>query len=239
MLSRFRTATAIVITATAAGLSGCRDSGGLPEDTSRKLALETTVRTSTNPPSRFFCGNFNKASASPGGCDSYATDQSGRLPAVERTEIRGWIVSTDGVRWVEDDEVGVEVLLDWGWSAVANGVVPINTPEAVVGAITPHNIITFGRNPSDFSSGGSRLSSGNSAQAWGGPFATVIHVELQAWRTRADGVSMPAEWTSLKARDFAESGGGTITRQFAFPFDAERAFAEPPMQRNLAPGDYV
>jgi hypothetical protein len=240
MLSRVRTATAIVITATAVGLSGCQDcGGGIPEDTSRKLALETTVRTSANPPSRFFCGNVNKATPSPGGCESYATDQNGNLPAVERTEIRGWIVSSEGIGWGEEDEVGFDVLLDWGWSPVASGVVPINTPEAVVAAITPHNIITFGRNPSDFSSGGSRLSSGNSAQAWGGPFAVVIHVELQAWRTRADGVSTPAEWTSLKSRDLEVRGGGIITKQFTFPFDPERAFAEPPMQRNLEAGDYV
>lgn len=241
MHSKVGRATTILVAAAAAGLSGCRGcGGGLPEDTSRKLALETTVRTSGNPPSRFFCGNVNKASASPGGCASYATDQSGSLPAVERTEIRGWIVSSSGVHWVEDDEVGVEVLLDWGWSPLANGVVPINTPDAVVDAITPHNIITFGRKPSDLSSGGSRLSTGNSSQAWGGPFAAVVHVEMQAWRTRADGVAMPTEWTALKARDFPEpGGGGTITRQFAFPFDPERGFAEPPMQRNLQAGDYV
>jgi hypothetical protein len=240
MLTSVRTLTAILITATAVCLSGCQNcGGGIPEDTSRKLALETTVRTSANPPSRFFCGNVNKASASPGGCASYATDQNGPLPAVERTEIRGWIVSNEAVHWVEDDEVGFEVLLDWGWSPAASGVVPLNTPEAVVGAITPHNIITFGRNPSDFSIGGSRLSAGNSAQAWGGPFAAVIHVELQAWRTRTDGVSMPAEWTTLKTRDLATPGGGIITKQFTFPFDPELAFAEPPMQRNLAPGDYV
>ena len=224
----------------AASLSGCRECRGLPEDTSRKLALETTVRTSANPPSRFFCGNVNKTSATPGGCQSYATDQNGQLPAVERTEIRGWIVSSEGVHWVEDDEVGVEVLLDWGWPVVASSVVPINTPEAVVGATTPHNIISFGRKPSDFSSGGSRLSPGNSAQAWGGPFAAVVHVELQAWRTRADGVPMPTDWTTIKQRDLPEpGGGGTIIKNFAFPFDPQRASAEPAMQRDLQAGDYV
>jgi hypothetical protein len=94
----------------------------------------------------------------PGRCESYGTNQNGRLPAYERTELRGWVVQAP--HWTESDEMGMNVLLDWGWEPLAEGVHALNTPDAIIGAITPASVIMRGVNPNDFRAVSSRLSGG-------------------------------------------------------------------------------
>src|SRR6266542_3258359 len=192
--------------------------------------VETATATSSTPPSHFYCGNVNKAVVGAGGCDSYATDEKGRLPAFERPEIRGWIVAAPA--WSDDDEVAMNVLLDWGWQPLASGVRALNTPEAVVNAITPANVIVFGRNPADYTALSSRLSPANSRQAWGGPFAAVVHVELQAWRLRLGSIPAPSDWFTRRRHPESDN-------EHLFAFDPIRPAAEPALERDLKVGDYV
>lgn len=189
--------------------------------------LRTATGTTVIKPSELYCGAGDKVVQSAGGCSSHATDGNGPLPAFERTEVRGWVLETPA--WTGDQaEVAFGVLLDWGWPA-APGVRAINTPEAIIQALTPHNIIGFGHSPADRTMPSSRLLTGAvGASAWGGPNAAVVHVEVIGWRVAGN---PPADWGVSKT-----DGNGTT---WAFPFDPFRPVAQPPMQRDLLPGDYV
>jgi len=183
------------------------------------------VETSTSPipPSHVYCGNINKDVRGPGNCAGNGTDFSGRIPAFERTEMRGWIVREPG--WPEIDEMGLSILLDWGWTANA-GIRAINTPEKIIETVTPFNVLTFGVDPSDRTAGGRPLlPTQTSGEAWGGPNAAVIHVENQGWRFS----------------DAAPSGWTISRRSTVFSADLLRPTAVPPLAADatVGIGDYV
>lgn len=86
--------------------------------------------------------------------------------AIERAEIRGWIVQTFNIDWLGrvengaqfDEEATLDILLDTGWPTYATGatcdvVSPDSNPNpcalndihAIGDLLTPHNIIAMGR----------------------------------------------------------------------------------------------
>ena len=213
----------LVVLAMAAGCNG-------GTDTVNKLAafqrLHTSTTTSPVPPSHVYCGNIKKDTRGPGNCAGIGTDASGPIPAYERTEIRGWIVNAPN--WSESDELRLNVLLDWGWSAEA-GIRAINTPEKIMETVTPFNVLVFGVDPTDRNAGNWALLPAVSGDAWGGPNAAVIHVESQAWRFSD---SPPAGWTISKTHP---SGSPTST----FALDLFRPDADPALTQDVGLGDYV
>ncbi len=129
-------------------------------------------------------GYPNLNSAMPGDLDSdgifacYSNHEitNGRIKALHKAEIRGWVQSPPYSKSMDggDQEYKFYVVLDVGWlpdcAAAAAGVHPINTLALVAPYITPNNIINFG---------GRSLS--NSTFAWGGLGTAIIHVEIDAW----------------------------------------------------------
>jgi hypothetical protein len=200
------------------------------DDTVAKLAafqrLHTSTATSAVPPSHVYCGNINKDTSGPGHCAGIGTDANGAIRAFERTEMRGWIVGGPG--WTEKDEVGLNVLLDWGWGAEA-GIRSINTPEKIMETVTPFNVLMFGVDPTDRNGGGRALLPTMSGDAWGGPNAAVVHVESQAWRFSDPA---PAGWAVSKTHP---SGSPTST----FAVDLFRPDADPALSNDVGIGDYV
>src|SRR6266511_771897 len=172
--------------------AGCKEG----DDTAARLAafqrLHTSTATSPVPSSHVYCGNINKDVRGPGNCAGIGTDFSGAIRAFERTEMRGWIVAGPG--WAEEDELSINVLLDWGWAAEA-GIRAINTPEKIVETVTPFNVLMFGVDPANRGGGGRALLPSDSGDAWGGPNAAVVHVESQAWRFSDP---PPTGWTISK-----------------------------------------
>src|SRR5262245_25144374 len=144
--------------------AGC--DGG--DDTAAKLAafqrLHTSIVTSPVPPSHVYCGNMKKDTRGSGNCAGKGTDASGQIPAFERTEMRGWIVG--GPSWTENDEVGINVLLDWGWGAEA-GIRSINTPEKIMETVTPFNVLMYGVDPTNRNGGSRALLPSMSGDTWG------------------------------------------------------------------------
>jgi hypothetical protein len=180
-------------------------------------------------PSHVYCGNINKDVRGPGNCAGNGTDFSGRIPAFERTEMRGWIV--EAPYWPEKDEMAISILLDWGWTAVA-GIRAINTPEKIIETVTPFNVLKFGVDPSDRTAGGRPLlPTQTPGEAWGGPNAAVIHVENQGWRFSD---AAPSGWTISRQG----SPNDPIT---LFSADLLRPAAVPPLAADAAVGigDYV
>jgi hypothetical protein len=180
-------------------------------------------------PSHVYCGNINKDVRGPGNCAGNGTDYNARIPAFERTEMRGWIVR--GPDWPEKDEMSLSILLDWGWTAVA-GIRAINTPEKIIETVTPFNVLTFGVDPSDRTAGGRPLlPSQTPGEAWGGPNAAVIHVENQGWRFSD---AAPSGWTISRQG----SPNDPIT---VFSADLLRPAAVPSLAADatIGIGDYV
>lgn len=188
--------------------------------------LHTLTKTSSVPPSDVYCGKYDKAIKGPGNCPSNGTNQDGPIPAFEQTEMRGWIVAGPG--WSEPDEMVLNLLLDWGWTAEP-GIRAINTPEKILETVTPFNVLMFGVDPTDPTAGGRPLIATISGDAWGGPNAAVIHVEGQAWRFSE---SPPSDWIFSKTHP-----SGTPTSQFAVDFF--RPDADPALDTDIGKGTYV
>ena len=210
-------------------VAGC---GPVTDATLERLAayqrLHTSTTTSPVPPSHRYCGNMNKEAPGPGDCAGKATNQDGRIPSYEKTEMRGWIVA--GPVWVEPDEMALNLLLDWGWPAEV-GIRAINTPEMILETVTPFNVLHFGVDPNNRNGGGrSLLSTQTPGEAWGGPNAAVIHVENQAWRFSDS--PPPSGWTVSKTNP---SG----PRTSMFSVDLFRPDAYPALAADVGIGTYV
>ena len=187
--------------------------------------LHASTATSPVSPSHVYCGNMNKEVRRPGNCAGIATNQEGRIPAFEKTEMRGWIVG--GPIWVEPTEIAFNLLLDWGWPAEA-GIRAINTPEKILDTVTPFNVLHFGVDPNKRNGGGRSLLPPNPGEAWGGPNAAVIHVENQGWRFTD---SPPDGWTISKTHP-----SGTTSM---FSVDLFRPDAHPALAADIGIGTYV
>ncbi|MBI3580332.1 MAG: hypothetical protein HY089_13085 [Ignavibacteriales bacterium] len=194
----------------------------------QQLKLLTSTGTSQILPSQVYCGNEHKGlPPHSGGCAGKATDENGGIAAQEQVEIRGWLV--DEVHFCDPAEVGFSVLLDYGWEQKTDPqkVFAINTPERIVNALTPADIIVFGRNPARISAASSRLQADPNLHAWGGRNATVIHIEAMGWRRESE-QQAPADWNA-----FTDGDG------HAWAFNPFRPAAFPERQKDLGSGDYV
>jgi hypothetical protein len=212
-------------------------------DVVRRAALYGSDASTSVRPSDVFCGNRVKGPDR--GCDSKATGPNGNEPAYEHVEIRGWVVGIggfDGPGSTPEDEFRFDILLDHGWtpaSPAAERVRPINTPQEINFATTPHNYIAFGNGdaaPGSFQltglgpagSGAAKLT--RDGVAWGGSRAAVIHVEVNGWGAARMGANpAPSDWVRL-----AHATRGTAV---GWPFDPQNPPGLHPGPLQL--GDYM
>lgn len=216
--------------------TGCGDGVDSARDLAAYQRLVTSTASSAVPPSHVYCGGESKDVRGPGRCASKGTNAAGRIPAYERTEMRGWIVNGPG--WVENDEESLGLLLDWGWAPVA-GIRSINTPEKIVETVTPFNVVGYGVAPTDRTGGRKALlaqalepNGVDRTSIWGGPNAAVIHVENQGWRFQD---APPPGWTTDRRHpDHADD-------PVIFSTDLFRPDTNPPLVPGgtVGLGDYV
>ncbi len=201
------------------GCTGCQSNSGAGAIAGALLyAADSTTQVK---PSDVFCGNFVKDSTR--SCTSKATDGNGNRPAHERTEIRGWIIGVDGPDSPGDleNEYRFRVLLDYGWTPAtpaADGIFPLNTPEAINAAITPHNAIFFGQN--DAGNGPAMIDS--NPKVWGGTRAAVLHVEVNGWGpARMGHAPPPNDWVTFAPGSAGDQNvnGGNAGTKIGWPFD--------------------
>ena len=199
--------------------------------------LYSTVATTRIKPTDAFCGNIPRDQVGP--CSPNSDAPKGKVRP--NVEIRGFISQiklasdvTETTRIPEED--AFTIVLDWGWQpdplAVAAGIQPLNTLEAVSTAVTPFNITAFGTDASlrgDENSHAAQLD--GTGRAWGGAGALAIHVEVNGWLDhgggRKEGRPTPADWIRLPNNP--DTG---------WPFDTSHPPSFPPGQ-TLKVGDYV
>jgi hypothetical protein len=128
----------------------------------------------------YFCGNGCKAGngnpcawasgccvKSPAtGCRSYGTFGTNDGWAKENVEVRGWIVSADGLSTC-DSEWHFDLLLDVGWTPTNGTVYALNSIDRIATWMPPTNLTTWA----------TQLSS----NTYGGYQAPVLHAEVDAW----------------------------------------------------------
>lgn len=187
------------------------DLSGGPDDPDGTLS--NYAPPGSQPADCFFCGNVRKFLANgqpaynvgsyspsilepnPNGpiplCKNVPDGQGDGTFALERAEIRGWIVHIDSYKDGED-EFNLDVLLDVGWIPTlnsANKTVPINTPSSIaVNGITPVNPIIMGKAqnvtppPYDHvpfdSLGDAEI---GASTFFGGAYGPVVHLEIDGW----------------------------------------------------------
>jgi len=157
-------------------------------------------------PSQYFCGNQVKpAGPYTGSCKGLAQDDNGGIPATESTEVRGKLVVPPGPGDCDPAEVCSSVELDYGWTPYSDpsNVHALNTPEAVVQALTPHDLMQF-----SFTRAGGGLSpiaEAGGFHAWAGP--PTIHLEANGFRVKKmndepNGAPLeatrPTDWTVVR-----------------------------------------
>jgi hypothetical protein len=157
--------------------------------------------------------------------------------------VRGWILNEPHYSELENEFV-FNLRLDAGWtpaSPASEQADPINTIEKINAALTPHNVVAFGRGPADETT--AWLGDG----AWAGPNGLALHVEINGWgRRRGTDNRRARQWPppdgwSLSPQTPAEpaSNGEAATPGVAWAFDPWNPPAVPARQGALARGDYV
>jgi len=169
-------------------------------------------------------GPKTPATCDPTCCRSKATDPSGNTVAIEKVEIRGWIVPRLHDGFADDaTEFVFHVMLDLDWDLPPchdPSVTPINSLATLSSAISPHNLVKWG----------ARLQppiANTLGHAHGGPESIVIHVEVNAW----EGHAVPAlggATTGWIPFDFSGSGGRAGLHWIYDPFNPPILSAPPP-----------
>jgi hypothetical protein len=157
------------------------------------------------PASWYFCGNGRKVSTSDG-CKSAAVYPND--DALERVEVRGWIVASgdpraDGsVDNGPDEEFELNLLVDVGWTPSEPGAsAALNSAKMLGDWLTPFNIVSFGvpypaYNPPLGNDPARAIPQGvgfpdmpaqyltelnHDKTTWGSGSAAVLHIEVDGW----------------------------------------------------------
>jgi hypothetical protein len=169
-----------------------------------------------------------------------------RVPATEKTEIRGTVVGleryTDTSQGARNQEYNFDVLLDLNWDrdpCLPSDVMTINSLDALAKAVTPFNIFSFGGQ--EFGPDGvAHPKTGTSPYRNGGPDSLIVKIEIDGWER---GNRIPTGGSP--SRDYGEAPSGWVAgtgqgsdTHVLWPFNPDRPFGntgEGPLQF----GEYV